>query len=134
MSFSKQYARITWHVAVAIAIRLLLVLLGVGEALLWQPLVTTPANTALKTREGLALLRLKVSPYDGDSCSIPPLWLAVAAPVALHPVLCIIPNIIADVVAAAALYAAASALYTGRTGKGSTQRGEIPLPWGTANT
>jgi hypothetical protein len=124
MNFSKQHARLAWHVAVATAIRLLLVLLGVGEALLWQPLVTTPANTALKTREGLALLTLKVSPYDGDSCSVPPLWLAVAAPVALHPVLCVMPNIIADLVAAAALYAAASALYTGQAGISSTQRGE----------
>jgi hypothetical protein len=117
-----------WHAAVAIAVRVLLVLLGAGEALIWQPEVTTPANTALKSREGLALLQLGVSPYGGDSCHVPPLWLAVTAPVALHPVLCVVPNIIADVVAAAAVYAAASALHQTPLGRESTSRGEGTHP------
>lgn len=117
--FSKQHAGFVWHAAVAVAARLLLVLLGAGEALLWQPEVTTPANTALKAREGLALLQLGVSPYAGDSCHVPPLWLAVTAPVALHPVLCVVPNIVSDIAAAAALYAAASALYSRPPSRGA---------------
>lgn len=114
-----------WHAAVAIAVRLLLVLLGAGEALVWQPEVTTPANTILKTREGIRLLQLGASPYDGASCHIPPLWLAVVAPVAHHPVLRVVPNIICDVVAAAALYTAAARLFQAGlpTHKGQT-RGE----------
>lgn len=110
-AFSRQHLLFVWHAAVAVGVRVLLVLWGAGEALVRQPEVTTPANTALGTREGLALLQLGVSPYAGDSCHVPPLWLAVSAPVALHPVLCVLPNIIADAVAAAALYAAARALY-----------------------
>lgn len=110
-SINRQHLLFVWHAAVAAGVRVLLVLWGAGEALVWQPEVTTPANTALGTREGLALLQLGVSPYAGNSCHAPPLWLAVTAPVALHPVLCVLPNIIADAVAAAALYAAAHALY-----------------------
>jgi hypothetical protein len=123
---SRQHLLFAWHAAVALAVRVLLVLWGAGEALVWQPEVTTPANTALGTREGLALLQLGVSPYAGDACHVPPLWLAVTAPVALRPVLCVLPNIIADAVAAAALYAAARALYqTPRGGlAASAGRGE----------
>lgn len=121
---SKQQLTCAWHAAVAVAVRLLLVVLGAGEALIWQPEVTTPANTALKTREGLALLQLGVSPYAGDSCHVPPLWLAVTAPVALHPVLCVVPNIVADLAAAAALYSAASALYNRVGSKGAAARGK----------
>lgn len=124
MAVPTQPVMFIWHAAVAISVRVLLVLLGVGEALIWQPEVTTPANTALKTREGLALLQLGVSPYSGDSCHVPPLWLAVTAPVALHPALCVLPNIIADVAAAAALYAAASALHQKPCGQESTSRGK----------
>lgn len=124
----KQALLFLWHTAAAVAIRLLLVLLGAGDALVWQPEVTTPANTLLATREGLGLLQLGVSPYAGDSCHAPPLWLAVTAPVALHPVLFVIPNIICDLVAAAALYTAAAALYDrSSSSSSSTPRGENSL-------
>lgn len=121
---NNQQLTCAWHAAVAVAVRLLLVVLGAGEALIWQPKVTTPANTALKTREGLALLQLGVSPFAGDSCHVAPLWLAVSAPVALHPVLCVVPNIISDLTAAAAVYAAASALYNRPASSGVPARGE----------
>lgn len=127
MASISQHVRLVWHGAVAIAVRVLLVLLGAGEALIWQPEVTTPTNTILTTREGLGLLRLRVSPYSGDSCHVPPLWLAVTAPVALHPVLCAVPNIVADIVAAAALYAAACALYHRTPSQKSSNRGECQL-------
>lgn len=130
---SQEHIMFVWHAAVAIAVRLLLVLLGAGQALIWQPAVTTPANTILKTREGLRLLQLEASPYDGASCHVPPLWLALMQPVALHPWRYVIPNIICDIIAAAALYAAAAALFN-TTGRAQKPRGEGHLvrcpPWG----
>jgi hypothetical protein len=121
--------RAAWHWGLAAAARLLLVRLGAGEGLLWQPEVTTPANTLLKTREGLRLLQLGVSPYAGAACHIPPLWLAVAAPWAAHPLLYVVPNIAADLVGAAALYVAAAALFGGCSGT-RKQRGACCALWG----
>jgi hypothetical protein len=117
------WGRITWHWSIAIAARLLLLLSGAGEALLWRPEMSTPANTLLKTREGIRLLQLGISPYEGDSCHIPPLWLAVVAPWVHHRVLCVLPNIVCDVVAAAALLLAAAHLFDRPAGPASRQQG-----------
>lgn len=114
---------LVWHWSIAIAVRVMLVLSGTGEALLWRPEVSTPANTMLKTHEGIRLLQLGISPYEGDSCHIPPLWLAVVAPWVQHRVLCVLPNMVCDVVAAAALLLAAAHLFDRPAGPASRKRG-----------
>lgn len=106
-------ARAASRVGLAVALRLLLAALGAGEALLWQPEVSTPANTLLKTREGLRLLALGSSPYGGGTCHTPPLWLAVSAHCAQHPLLYVLPGTVADLVGAAALAVSAAALFDG---------------------
>ncbi|WIA30077.1 hypothetical protein OEZ86_000172 [Tetradesmus obliquus] len=80
----------------------------------------------LKTREGIRLLQLGISPYEGDSCHIPPLWLAVVAPWVQHRVLCVLPNMVCDVVAAAALLLAAAHLFDHPAGPASRRR---DAPW-----
>jgi hypothetical protein len=114
---------LAWHWSIAIALRVMLLLLVAGEALLWRPEVSAPANTMLKTREGIWLLQFGISPYKGDSCHIPPLWLAMVAPWVQHKVLCVLPNMVCDVVAAAALLLAAAHLFGRTTGPASSKRG-----------
>lgn len=115
-----------WQCGAAVGGRLLLAAAGGGEALLWRPEVSTPANSLLKTREGVRLLQLGVSPYAGTSCHVPPLWLALSAPWAAHPVLYVLPSIACDLVAAGALYGAAAAVLGGssRSRSSSSSRGE----------
>jgi hypothetical protein len=122
-SSGMDWAWLAWHWSIAIAARIMLLLSGAGEALLWRPEVSTPANTLLKTREGIRLLQLGISPYEGESCHIPPLWLAVVAPWAHHKVLCVLPNIACDVVAAGALLLAAAQLFGCPAGPASRKRG-----------
>lgn len=106
-----KWSRLVWHWTLAVGVRFVLVLSGGGEWLLWRPEVSTPANTALKTREGLWLLQYGLSPYSGASCHTPPLWLAIAAPWAHHRVLYALPNIMCDILAAAAVLFASCQLY-----------------------
>jgi hypothetical protein len=114
---------LAWHWSIAIAMRIMLLLLGAGDAMLWRPEVSTPANTMLKTREGIWLLQYGISPYRGDSCQIPPLWLAMVAPWVQHRVLCVLPNMVCDVVAAVALLLAAAHMFGCPTGPASARRG-----------
>jgi hypothetical protein len=77
----------------------------------------------LKTREGIFLLQYGISPYKGDSCHIPPLWLAMVAPWVQHKALCVLPNMVCDVVAAAALLLAAAHLFGRTAAPASSTRG-----------
>lgn len=106
--------RTAWHWGAAVVLRLALVAAGAGDALLWRPEVTTPANSLLSAREGLRLLQLGLQPYAGAACATPPLWMALLAPLARRRVLWVLPNVAADLVGAAALMAAASALFAPR--------------------
>ncbi|KAF8069582.1 hypothetical protein HT031_001699 [Scenedesmus sp. PABB004] len=105
------WAWLAVHWAAAAALRLALAALGAGEALLWRPEVSTPANTALKAREGARLLQLGLPPYGGAACHAPPLWLAAAAPWLERGVLSAVPGLACDLVAAGALLATAAALH-----------------------
>ncbi len=87
-----------------VAVRLVLAWLGIGRELAWRPEICTAANSNLELREGLALARLGVSPYSGSSCRVPPLALWLQSPLADHNVLYVLPNILADVLAALLLY------------------------------
>lgn len=89
-----------WYQAAAIAVRLVLLMLGAGSFLLWRPEVTTPANSLLHVREGVRLLQLNVSPYQGSNCRAPPLVLAILAPWAAVPVWYGLPNVFCDYLAA----------------------------------
>lgn len=106
-----EWRSLSWFWTLAVAVRLVLLLLGTGEWLLWRPEVSTPANTVLKAREGLWLLQYGLSPYHGGSCHTPPLWLAVSAPFSQHKLLYAVPNILCDLVAAAAVLLASTALF-----------------------
>lgn len=108
------------------AVRIVLLMLGVGDALLWCPEVSTPANTVLKAREGVWLLQMGISPYTGAACHLPPLWLAISEPWVKHKLLYAVPNMVCDVVAATALLLAA-ALVLNRPA-GSVKQGEPCVP------
>lgn len=90
-------------VAAAVALRALLLLLGAGSLLIWRVEVSTPVNSLLKLREGHALMQLGVSPYTGSSCHVPPLLLRVLGPLVQQDLLYALPNILFDLMAAAAL-------------------------------
>jgi hypothetical protein len=111
--------------SISVLLRLLLLLLGAGDALVWRPEVTTPANTILKTREGVWLLDMGISPYKGSSCHVPPLWLAVMTPWAGSSIWYAVPNIVSDLVAATAVLMASTALFTGNAEAHQHNRGEI---------
>jgi hypothetical protein len=115
-----------YYAAAALAARASLALLGVGERLLWQPEVSTPLNSLLGVREGVRMMRLGLSPYAGSACHAPPLLLALHAAVASHPVLHVLPNVVADAAAAAALAALAAHLCRGRS---AAEAGATLPPW-----
>jgi hypothetical protein len=104
-----------YYAAAALAARAALAALGAGGALLWRPEVSTPLNSLLGVREGLRMLRLGLSPYAGAACHAPPLVLALHAATAARPALYVLPNILADAVAAGALAALAVRLCRGRS-------------------
>jgi len=87
----------------ALAARLLLLGLQAGTGLVWRPEVSTPANSVLHVREGIRLLQLGVLPYGGATCHAAPLVLALLAPLSQNSVLLALPNVLADLIAAAAL-------------------------------
>jgi hypothetical protein len=103
-------ARALYLASLAVLARVSLALGGVLDRLLWRPEVTTPANSLLQIREGYYLLQQGVSPYTGTSCHVPPLVLALLGPLAQCKVLYIVPNIVADLLGAAAVRSAAAAL------------------------
>ncbi|GIL63681.1 hypothetical protein Vafri_17704 [Volvox africanus] len=90
--------------------RVLLAWSGIGASLAWRIEVSTASNSNLELREGLALLRLGVSPYSGTSCRTPPLALWLYGALADHDLLYILPNTILDLLAASLLYRLASYL------------------------
>lgn len=102
-----------YYASAALAARASLALLGAGAPLLWRPEVTTPLNSLLGIREGLRLLQLGLSPYAGAACHAPPLVLAVHAATAAHPVLYVVPNLVADALGALALWRLAARLCGG---------------------
>jgi hypothetical protein len=102
--------RALYLASLAVLARVSLALSGVLDRLLWRPEVTTPANSLLQIREGYYLLQQGVSPYTGTSCHVPPLVLALLGPLSQCKLLYVVPNILADVLAAAALRSTAAAL------------------------
>lgn len=102
-------------------------MLGAGSFLFWRPEVTTPANSLLQIREGVRLLQLNVSPYQGSNCRAAPLVLAILAPWAAVPVLYGLPNILCDYLAALVVERLAVSL----TRKRTKPAGKLRLP-GTA--
>lgn len=97
-------------VSAAIALRVALMVLGIGHYLAYRVEVSTPANSLLSIREGVALLRLRISPYAGSACHVPPLLLWLLAPTAMHTQLYALPNILCDVVGGLLLRAVAKQL------------------------
>ncbi|EFJ51630.1 hypothetical protein VOLCADRAFT_87261 [Volvox carteri f. nagariensis] len=98
---------------VGTAARLLLAWSGVGAFLAWRIEVSTAANSNLELREGLALLRLGISPYTGSSCRTPPLGLWLYGALADHDFLYVLPNTLLDLLAASLLYLLAMDLLSG---------------------
>lgn len=103
-----------YYASAALAARVSLAALGIGQPLLWRPEVSTPLNSLLGVREGLRMLQLGLSPYQGASCHTPPLVLALHAATAAHPILYVTPNLLADALAALALWRLATCLCRGR--------------------
>lgn len=96
--------------ATAVAVRILCVLLGLGEFLAWRVETSTPQNSLLSIREGVALSKLGISPYTASSCRIPPLVLWALSGTALHRSLYVLPNILCDLLSAWMLRCLASTL------------------------
>lgn len=118
------WLRLVWLWTLAVLLRLALAAVGLGEALLWRPEVSTPANSALQAREGVRLLQLGVSPYAGASCHAPPLWLVLVAPVVnAAPWLRVLPNVACDLAGAAALLMGAAAAHAASTAALGAARG-----------
>jgi len=90
-------------IVASVALRVALLLLGLGPDLLYRVEVSTPANSLLSIREGVALLRMHISPYSGSACHVPPLLLWMLSPTALEVHLYALPNILADVLGAVML-------------------------------
>lgn len=99
----------------AAALRLGLVLAGVGSWLMWAPSVSTPANSMLGIREGLALQSLDVSPYAGSICRAPPVALWLHRMTAQHQQLYMLPNLASDLASGLLLRSSASQLLLGTT-------------------
>ncbi|GLI59469.1 hypothetical protein VaNZ11_001352 [Volvox africanus] len=109
--------------------RVLLAWSSIGASLAWRIEVSTASNSNLELREGLALLRLGVSPYSGTSCRTPPLALWLYGALADHDLLYILPNTILDLLAASLLYRLASYLlnYSRSRGKSVETSEDTPV-------
>ncbi|KAF5836961.1 GPI transamidase subunit PIG-U-domain-containing protein, partial [Dunaliella salina] len=86
--------------AAALALRVALVVAGLGQYLVYRVETSTPANSLLTIREGVALLGLGIAPYSGSACHVPPLLLWLLAPTAPHMYLYALPNIVCDIMGA----------------------------------
>jgi hypothetical protein len=87
-------------VTVAIAVRVVLVLTGIGRYFATRIEVSTPENGILPVKEGIALLRLGLSPYSGSTSHVPPLVLWAFSGFAEHDLAYAVPSIVSDVLAA----------------------------------
>ena len=112
--------RLAWGIGTAIAIRIVLALLGVLNTLIWRPEVTTPANSLLQIREGVQLLQLSVPPYSGSGCHIPPLVLSLWAPW-VSSIWYIVPTTICDLLGAAVVSQIAAAAHRRHDDTGMTK-------------
>mmetsp|Transcript_8837 Transcript_8837/g.22234 ORF Transcript_8837/g.22234 Transcript_8837/m.22234 type:complete len:500 (+) Transcript_8837:1391-2890(+) len=117
--------------AAALALRVALVVIGVGQYLVYRVETSTPANSLLTIREGVALLGLGIAPYSGSACHVPPLLLWLLAPTALHTYLYTLPNIVCDVMGALMLRQTAQQLMR-RPHAGGQQRSSSTRPDGGA--
>lgn len=107
----------------AVALRVALVVVGLGRFLMLRVEASTPANSLLTVREGLALLRMGIPPYAGSACHVPPLLLWLLGPTAPHAHLYALPGIVCDVLAALLLRRVAAQLMQRRSSPATPPRG-----------
>lgn len=87
-------------IAAAAALRCAAVACGIGQTYLSRRIeVSTPANGLLPLREGVALLSMGASPFQGATSHAPPLLLWSLAGIAQHPLLHAAPHVAADLLA-----------------------------------
>ncbi|KAK9824659.1 hypothetical protein WJX72_012121 [[Myrmecia] bisecta] len=91
------------HIAGASAVRLGLAWLGVGPSLQDRIEIATPLTSLTRLREGLFLMQYGSSPYAGSAYHAAPLLLPLLGSTASHPILYILPGLVADALAALSL-------------------------------
>lgn len=86
-------------IGAAIALRSLLILLGVGRFLEWRYEVSTTINSSQTIRECLHLWDHGVSPYTSSACNAPPLLLWALGGFMRSPSVSCTPGILCDALA-----------------------------------